>query len=117
MIPAALKAEELRKLCADFDFDEEKIDEYLKCLEIDEKYRGIQAFEWQETKTTEQKNKDRKLKKLQAERERRREEKRVAFEVEKEARRVEREIRKEQRRKEIDERKAARKVERESKKQ
>jgi len=47
--------DEVEKICKDFDFDEEKIDDYLKCFEIDEKYKGIPAFEWHETKTREQK--------------------------------------------------------------
>ena len=46
LIPSALKVLELQKICVDFEFEEEKIDEYLKCLEIDEKYRGLPAFEW-----------------------------------------------------------------------
>ena len=41
-----MKNSELHKLCVDFEFEEEKIDEYLKCLEIEEKYRGLPAFEW-----------------------------------------------------------------------
>lgn len=44
LIPAAIKEDEFTRLCGDFDFDEEKIDEYLKCLEIDEKYRGVEGF-------------------------------------------------------------------------
>jgi len=35
-----------RKICLDFDFEEEKIDEYLKFFETDEKYKGIPAYEW-----------------------------------------------------------------------
>jgi len=46
LVPSALKNSELHKLCVDFEFEEEKIDEYLKCLEIEEKYRGLPAFEW-----------------------------------------------------------------------
>jgi hypothetical protein len=53
LIPSAIKAEELEKICRDFDFEEAKIDEYLSCLEIDEKYRGLPAFEWQQTQTKE----------------------------------------------------------------
>ena len=51
LIPSAIKVEELHKICVDFDFDQEKIDEYLNCLEVDEKYRGLPAFEWHQTKT------------------------------------------------------------------
>jgi hypothetical protein len=57
-----LKAEELRKICIDFEFEEEKIDEYLNCLEVDKKYKGIEAFEWHQTKTKEQKLHERKQK-------------------------------------------------------
>jgi hypothetical protein len=38
--------EEVAKICTDFDFEEEKIDDYLKCFEVDEKYKGIPAYEW-----------------------------------------------------------------------
>ena len=38
---------EVEEILRDFDFEEAKIDEYLSCLEIDEKYRGLPAFEWQ----------------------------------------------------------------------
>ncbi len=57
-----MKAEELRKICIDFEFEEEKIDEYLNCLEVDKKYKGIEAFEWHQTKTKEQKLHERKQK-------------------------------------------------------
>lgn len=53
LIPAAIKAEELEKICRDFDFESDKINEYLACLETDEKYRGLPAFEWQQTQTKE----------------------------------------------------------------
>lgn len=62
LIPSAIKAEELEKICRDFDFEEAKIDEYLSCLEIDEKYRGLPAFEWQQTQTKEQKLEERRKK-------------------------------------------------------
>lgn len=70
LIPSALKAEEVRKICTDFQFDQEKIDEYLSCYEIEEKYKDLEAFQWHQTKTRDQKNQDRKLKRLNAERER-----------------------------------------------
>lgn len=60
LIPSALKEEELQKICVDFGFDDEKITEYLKCLEVDEKYKGIAAFEWQQTMTKEQKTHERR---------------------------------------------------------
>jgi hypothetical protein len=53
LIPSAIKAEELEKICRDFDFESDKINEYLACLEVDEKYRGLPAFEWQQTQTKE----------------------------------------------------------------
>lgn len=55
LIPSALKPEELQKICVDFEFEESKIDEYLSCLEVDEKYRNLEAFQWQQTQTKEQK--------------------------------------------------------------
>ncbi len=57
-------------ICVDFDFDEEKIDEYLKFFDIDEKYKGIPAFEWHETKTKEQKAHERKKKLMEEQRRR-----------------------------------------------
>ena len=38
--------EDVEKICNDFDFDEEKIDEYLKLFDIEEKYKNIPAYEW-----------------------------------------------------------------------
>lgn len=38
--------EDVHNLCVEFDFEEDKIDEYLKCYEQDEKYKGIPAYEW-----------------------------------------------------------------------
>lgn len=46
---AVLKPEEVQKICVEFDFDELKIEEYLRFYEIEDKYKGIAAFEWQET--------------------------------------------------------------------
>lgn len=67
--------EDVHKICVDFDFEEDKIDEYLKCFEIDEKYKGIPAYEWHQTKTREQKAQERKKKLLEAERQKRQERK------------------------------------------
>jgi hypothetical protein len=53
LIPGALKEDEVQKICVDFEFEEDKIDEYLKCLEVDDKYKGITAYEWQTTQTKE----------------------------------------------------------------
>jgi len=36
--------EEIKQVCKDFDFDEEKIDEYLRFFQIDEKYKDIPAY-------------------------------------------------------------------------
>lgn len=69
-----IQAEEVRKICVEFEFDELKIEEYLKVYEIDEKYRDIPAFQWQQTQTREEKAIGRKKKMLEAERVRRREE-------------------------------------------
>jgi len=69
LIPVALKFEELQKICIEFEFDSAKIDEYLQFLEIDEKYKNVEAYQWQETKSKEQKQMERQRKKLEAERE------------------------------------------------
>jgi hypothetical protein len=61
----------VHQLCIDFDFEEEKIDEYLKVFEIDDKYKGIPAYEWHETKTKEEKAQERRKKLLEAERKKR----------------------------------------------
>jgi len=45
--------EDVQNICVDFDFEEEKIDEYLNTFIVAEKYKGIPAFEWHETKTRE----------------------------------------------------------------
>lgn len=105
MIPSALKSEEILKICVDFEFDEKKIDEYLMCYEIEEKYKGLEAYQWQETKTKEAKTQERKKKKLEAEREKRRLE-----------RQEEQRAMREQRKKEIEERKVLRQQEKEARK-
>jgi len=93
LMPNALKQEELQRICVDFDFDDEKISEYLQCLEIDDKYRDVAGYQWQETKSKEQKANEKKMKRLQEQRFRDRAERRRAMLEEKEARRVEREHR------------------------
>ena len=60
--------EDVQNICVDFDFEEEKIDEYLNTFIVAEKYKGIPAFEWHETKTREQKAEERRKKLLEAER-------------------------------------------------
>ena len=77
------------RICVDFDFEEEKIDEYLKMVEIDEKYKGIPAYEWQQTMTKEQKQQDRKKRLLEAERKKRQEIRLKAIQEEKERRKIE----------------------------
>jgi hypothetical protein len=52
----------------------DKINQYLSCYEIEEKYRDVAAFQWQMTVTREQKLHDRKLKAMEAERKRMRQE-------------------------------------------
>lgn len=64
--------EDVHKICVDFDFEEDKIDEYLRAFDIEEKYKGIPAYEWHETKTREQKASERKMKQLDELRQRRR---------------------------------------------
>lgn len=58
----------MQKICIDFDFDEDKIDDYLKVYSIEEKYKGIPAFEWHQTKTREQKAHEKKKLRLEEER-------------------------------------------------
>jgi len=87
---SVLKAEEVRKICIEFDFDLDKIEEYLKCYEIEEKYKGVAAYQWQETLTREQKAQQRKMKYLEAERKRRRQERLARLRAEREERRKER---------------------------
>ncbi len=86
----------MHKICVDFDFDEEKIDEYLKLFEIEEKYKDIPAYEWQTTKTKEQKAMERRKKLLDATRARRQEEKKQRWEESRKARKEERDKRYEQ---------------------
>ena len=90
-----MKADELHRICVDFDFDSTKIDMYLQCLEVDEKYRDVAGYQWQETKSKDQKLNDKKMKKLQAQREQDRKERHKRIAEEREARRLEREHRKE----------------------
>lgn len=56
------QTEDIKKLCIDFDFDEDKIDEYIKLFEVDDKYKDVPAYQWQETLTREQKSSMRKKK-------------------------------------------------------
>lgn len=77
----------MHKICVDFDFEEEKIDEYFKMFEVDEKYKGIPAYEWHETKTKEEKAQERRKKLLEAERKKRQEERLKAIREERERRR------------------------------
>ena len=46
-----LQHDTVEQICLDFDFDESKIAEYIKEMETKDKYKGIKAYEWQETKT------------------------------------------------------------------
>lgn len=41
-----LKKEEVHQICIDFDFEEEKIDEYFRHFEIEAKYKDLPAFQW-----------------------------------------------------------------------
>ena len=87
----------MQQLCIDFDFEEEKIDEYLKVFEVDDKYKGIPAYEWHETKTKEEKAKDRRKKLLEAERKKRAEDRLRKIKEERARRRIDQEKRKEER--------------------
>jgi hypothetical protein len=82
--------DDVAKICIDFDFEEEKIDEYLKMFDIEEKYKNIPAYEWQTTKTKEQKDHERRKKLMDAMRAKWRENKRKRLEEENRVRREER---------------------------
>ena len=85
----------MQKICVDFEFDEDKIEDYLKTYAIEEKYKGIPAFEWHQTKTREQKAHERKKAKLDEERKQRQVQREIAIRARKELQRIEREKRSE----------------------
>jgi len=66
-----LKPAEVRRICVEFEFEADKIDTYLQYYIIDDKYKDVPAFQWQETLTREQKAQMRRRKLLEAERKRR----------------------------------------------
>lgn len=39
-----LKTEEVHKICVEFDFDMDKINEYFRCYEIEDKYKDVPAY-------------------------------------------------------------------------
>lgn len=41
--------EDVQKICIDFEFEEEKIDEYLNHFDIEQKYKNLPAYEWKTT--------------------------------------------------------------------
>jgi hypothetical protein len=41
-----LKPEEVRKVCIEFEFDDERIKNYLAAYEIEDKYKGVEAYQW-----------------------------------------------------------------------
>ncbi len=57
-------------MCVEYSFDLEKIDEYLRCYEVDKKYEDVAAFQWQMTVTRQEKNLQRRLRLMEAERKR-----------------------------------------------
>lgn len=65
-----LKAEEVKKICVEFEFDEDKIDEYLRVYDIEDKYKDVAAYQWQVTVTSEQKVSIRRKKLFETERKR-----------------------------------------------
>jgi len=80
----------IKQICIDFEFDEEKIDEYLHLYDTEEKYKDIPAYEWHETQTKEQKAQVRRKKLLDSIRTRRQEEKKQKYLEEKDRRNAER---------------------------
>jgi hypothetical protein len=63
-----LKADEVRKICIEFEFNSEQIDEYLAVYDIEEKFKGIKAYEWNQTITQEEKNMIRRKKLMESKR-------------------------------------------------
>lgn len=51
-----LKADEVRKICVEFEFDDEKIHAYLSAYEIEDKYKDVEAYQWNLTQTRSQKD-------------------------------------------------------------
>ena len=41
-----LTAEEVRKICIEFEFDNEKIERYFAAFIIEDKYKDIEAYQW-----------------------------------------------------------------------
>jgi hypothetical protein len=68
--------EDVQQICIDFEFDEDKIDEYLRFFEVEDKYKDIPAYEWHETKTKEEKGLERRRKLLEGIRKKKAEERR-----------------------------------------
>lgn len=68
-----LKADEVRKVCIEFEFDDERIKQYLAAYEIEDKYKGVEAYQWNETLTREQKDHKRRQRLAEAERKKRNE--------------------------------------------
>ena len=64
------KAEEIKQICIDFEFNEDSLDKYFKIFEQEEKYKDLPAYQWQETKSREQKQQDRMKKQLEEQRQR-----------------------------------------------
>lgn len=56
------------KVCIDFDFNSSKISQYLKTYETEDKYKGLEEFEWNTTQTRKEKDDDRRRKAAQIER-------------------------------------------------
>jgi len=89
-----LTDEQIVRVCIDFDFDNKKIQSYLKTYETDDKYKGLEEYEWNTTQTKQQKVEDRRRKAAYAERLRLRKEQdvlRAEKRVEAEARKAKRE--------------------------
>jgi len=73
--------EQIVRICLDYEFDPAKIESYLTQFRTEQKYEGIEAYEWQTTLTRQDKENKRKeqqraaeLKRIEMERRRAREE-------------------------------------------
>lgn len=63
-----LNDDHIVKVCIDFDFNSSKISQYLKTYETEDKYKGLEEFEWNTTQTRKEKDDDRRRKAAQIER-------------------------------------------------
>jgi len=91
-----LSDEQVVRTCLDFNFDATKINQYLKTYETEERYKGMEEYEWNTIQSRKDKEDERLREQARKERERlRREEAKIRAErkAEAEVKRQEREAR------------------------